>query len=269
MKTLPIVGFALLALLSTTQPAHAHKRWLLPSHTVVSQSQWITVDTSSSNDIFYVDKPFPLTHLAVIGPDGQVAATDNLLEGHRRSVFDVHLAIPGSYRITLMRPMFVAVYELDGERHHQRGNDPRTLLADVPKGAKNTRVAEVISHLETFATVGAPNTTALKPSGKGLELAPVTHPNDLYAGETARFRFLVDGKAAAGIKVTVMPAGTRYRDQQQEWSLTGDDNGEISLEWPHAGRYYLEAEFSDDHPSHPQADIRRLQYLSTFEVLPL
>jgi hypothetical protein len=269
MKTLPIAGLALLALLSTAQPAHAHKRWLLPSHTVVSQSQWITVDTSVSNDIFFVDKPFPLAGLTVIGPDGQAAETDNLLEGHRRSVFDVNLAMPGSYRITITRPLFMSVYELNGERQRQRGNDPKALLAKVPAGAENLRVAEIISHMETFATVGAPNNKALKPSGTGLELAPVTHPNDLYAGETARFRFLVDGKPAAGINVTVVPAGTRYRDQQQAWSLTSDDKGEIGLAWPHAGRYYLEAEYSDDQPSHPRADSRRLQYLSTFEVLPL
>ena len=131
------------------------------------------------------------------------------------------------------------------------------------------RLAEVTSHLETFATVGAPSDTALKPTNKGLELVPATHPNDLYAGETARFRFLMEGKPAAGIEVSVMPEGTRYRDQQQEWTVKGDDNGEISLTWPRAGRYYLEATYSDELAAHPDVDNRRIQYMGTFEVLPL
>ncbi|WP_101674934.1 DUF4198 domain-containing protein [Alloalcanivorax mobilis] len=263
------IAAALLALLVLTPAAQAHKRWLLPSHTVVSEAQWITVDTSSSNDIFFVDKPFPLQGLSVTGPDGKPAATDNLLQGHRRSVFDVNLAAPGTYRITLMRPLTVAIYELNGERQHQRGQDPQSLRNALPKGASKMRLAEVTSHLETFATVGAPSDTALKPTNKGLELVPATHPNDLYAGETARFRFLMEGKPAAGIEVSVMPEGTRYRDQQQEWTVKGDDNGEISLTWPRAGRYYLEATYSDELAAHPDVDNRRIQYMGTFEVLPL
>lgn len=269
MKTLPIAGAAFLALLTLSLPAQAHKRWLLPSHTVVSSAQWISVDASVSNDIFFIDRPFPLEGLAVTGPDGKPAETDNLLQGHRRSVFDVNLAQPGSYRITLLRPLYMSFYELDGERHVERGADPAALAKAVPKGASKARLTEVISHLETFATVGEPTQTALKPTGKGLELVPVTHPNDLYTGETARFRFLVDGKAAAGIEVNLVPADTRYRDEQREWTVTGDDNGEISLDWPQAGRYYLEAQVSDTKSASRKADGRRLQYLGTFEVLPL
>ena len=36
-----------------------------------------------------------------------------------------------------------------------------------------------------------------------------------------------------------------------------------------AGRYHLEAAYSDDRAAHPKADGRRLQYMGTFEVLPL
>ncbi|MFP1678462.1 DUF4198 domain-containing protein [Alloalcanivorax sp. C16-2] len=269
MKALPFAGAALAALLVLSPAAQAHKRWLLPSHTVVSDTQWITVDTSASNDIFYVDMPFPLAGLQVTGPDGKEAEVDNRLEGHRRSVFDVNLNQQGSYRVTLFRPLYVSLYQLDGERHHQRGQSPEALLKEVPEGATEVRISEVISRLETFATVGAPSDKALAPTGKGLELQALTHPNDLYQGETARFRFLVDGEPVSGLEVEVMPAGTRYRDSQNAWTVTSDENGEVSLEWPQAGRYYLEANHADDRAEHDKADGRRLQYMATFEVLPL
>ena len=67
----------------------------------------------------------------------------------------------------------------------------------------------------------------------------------------------------------LVPAGTRYRNSQDHRTLTSDAKGEITIDWPDAGRYYLEAGFADDRAEHPKAQQRRLQYLATFEVLPL
>jgi len=92
---------SLLSLLAMALPAQAHKLWLLPSHTSVSEPQWVTVDASISNDIFAVERAYPLDYLQVTGPDGQAATVENLLKGHRRSVFDVNLDKPGSYRIAV------------------------------------------------------------------------------------------------------------------------------------------------------------------------
>ena len=124
MKITPFAGTALAALLTLSPAAQAHKLWLLPSHTVVSEAQWITVDASVSNDIFDVDRPFPLEGLSVTGPDGKEAPVDHRFEGHRRSSFDAELSEEGSYRITLFRPMYLAFYQLDGERHRRRGDAP-------------------------------------------------------------------------------------------------------------------------------------------------
>src|SRR5690606_15813567 len=110
--------------------------------------------------------------------------------------------------------------------------------------------------------------TALKPANVGLELIPVTHPNDLYAGETSRFRFLLDGQPAANLAVVVQPGGTRYRNEQQEQQLKTDANGELSVAWPAAGMYWLEATLQDQKTSVKQAKQRRLSYVATFEVLP-
>ncbi len=263
-------GLALAGALLLSPAAQAHKRWLLPSHTVVSEPQWVTVDASVSNDIFDVDRPYPLNALEAVGPDGEPATVENRLEGHRRSVFDLHLTQPGSYRLTLPGQSYFLSWQQDGETQRRRGWDGAdALLAEVPDDAEQVALSETHSRLETFITVGAPNTKALKASGQGLELEPLTHPNDLYQGESARLRFLVDGEPAEGVEVELVPAGTRYRDSQDHWTLTSNDKGEITVDWPGPGRYYLEAGFADDRAEHPKAQQRRLQYLATFEVLPL
>ena len=65
-----------------------------------------------------------------------------------------------------------------------------------------------LGRVETFVTLGAPTTTALAPTGQGIELVPVTHPNDLVAGEAATFKLIRDGQPAADMEVTVARGGT-------------------------------------------------------------
>src|SRR3546814_16527038 len=93
------------------------------------------------------------------------------------------------------------------------------LAESIPAGGTNVRTAESNNRNEIFVTVGEPTTTLFQPTGKRIELVPVTHPNDLIAGETATFQFLLDGKPAAGLPVTVIPGGIRYRDQLAQMDL--------------------------------------------------
>jgi uncharacterized GH25 family protein len=99
-------------------------------------------------------------------------------------------------------------------------------------------------------------------------LIPVTHPNDLFAGEASKFRFLLDGKPAANLNVVLQPGGTRYRNEQQEQQLKTDANGELSVTWPNPGMYWLESVLQDQKTSVKQAKQRRVSYVATFEVLP-
>jgi uncharacterized GH25 family protein len=93
--------------------------------------------------------------------------------------------------------------------------------------------------VETFVTSGKPTIEALKSTGRGIELVPVTHPNDLVEGDTATFRFIDNGKPAAGYAAIVILGGLRYRDELGELRLTTDDKGEIKVKWPAAGMYWL------------------------------
>ena len=87
---------------------------------------------------------------------------------------------------------------------------------DVPAKAEGLKVSQTSNRMEVFVTSGAPSTEVLAPTGQGLELKPVTHPNDLFAGEAADFVFLLDGKPAADVEISVIPGGNRYRDELGE-----------------------------------------------------
>ena len=262
-------ALALSLLMLLPLSALAHKAWLLPSQTVISGANpVITVDGAVSNDLFYFNHvPLRLDNLAITAPDGSKVAPINTATGKYRSVFDLELKQQGTYRIATVNSGLNASWSENGQPKRWRGN-AQAFASEVPKDAKDLKVSQALGRVETFVTNGAPNDTALQASGEGIELAPITHPNDLFAGEEAKFKLLIDGKPAAGLEIEIVRGGTRYRNAQDEIKLTSDANGEFAVTWPEAGMYWLETGSEDARTSVPQAKQRRLSYVATFEVLP-
>ena len=267
MKRTLTLSLALAALLPLS--AMAHKAWLMPSETVLAGADsWVTVDAAVSNDLFYFNhNPLPLERLAITAPDGSKVEAQNGAAGKYRSVFDVELKQAGTYRIAMVNAGLSASWEEDGKPKRWRGTVEK-FAAEVPQDAKDLKVSQSVGRVETFVTNGAPNHTALKPTGEGIELVPVTHPNDLFAGEEAKFKLQIDGKPAAGLELEIVRGGTRYRNAQDEIKVKTDADGAFSVTWPEAGMYWLETTTEDDKTSLPQAKQRRLSYVATLEVLP-
>jgi uncharacterized GH25 family protein len=288
--------------------AEAHKPFMIPSETVLSRTGWITVDGAVGNDLFYFNHaPLRLDNLKVIGPDGQPVTPENVNTGKFRSTFELNLATPGTYKLALTNSGLSGQYETaSGEKKRFRAGGGRggagsasgaggssggagaggsggagsagpggagpgpggNFTSEIPPDAKNIQITQQQSRNETFVTAGKPNDTALQPTGVGLELIPVTHPNDLFAGEPISFKFVLDGKPAANLEVEVVPGGTRYRNKQAEAKFTTDKSGAFTMTWNDAGMYWLEASVEDDKPSDKKANKRRASYVATFEVLP-
>ena len=235
-----VLTLAAAAVLALPAAVHAHRSWLLPSGTIYSgQLPWVSVDAAVSNDIFYYEhNAAGLDNLVVIGPDGQPVQAENQAKGRYRSVFDVKLEKPGTYRIALVNEGMTASFKVGTETKRLRGT-AESLARDIPANAEDLRVSQSQGRVETFVTSGKPTIDALKPTGRGIELVPVTHPNDLVEGDTATFRFLDNGKPAAGYAATVILAGLRYRSELGEIRSTTDDKGELKVKWPAAGMYWV------------------------------
>lgn len=235
-----MLGLSLLSVLPLT--AHAHRQWLLPSATVLSGNEpWLTVDAAVSNDLFYFEhQPMRLDGIKAYAPDGSEVKIENASTGRYRSTFDVKLTQKGTYKVSRASDSINASYLVNGELKRFRGTSD-AFNKEVPRDAQDLQVARTHSRLELFVTVGSPSDKVLQPTGAGLELVPITHPNDLFAGESAQFRFILDGKPQAGVEVTLVPGGIRYRDQLGEIKTTTDMDGKFSVTWPAAGMYWLNA----------------------------
>lgn len=265
-KTLALVTFAAAAL-AAPLAAQAHRAWLAPAYTNMSgDDAWVSFDGGMSNGVFIPDHAaMRLDNLTITGPDGAAAQAENVMQGRYRSTFDLHLTKSGTYRVANVSSGFFATYVLNGERKRWRGTQAE-FAAAIPAGATEVTPSINNSRIETFVTLGAPNETALAPTGQGLELIPVTHPTDLVAGEPATFKLAMNGAPAADLEVTVARGGLRYRDNPEETTTRTGADGAFTVTWPEAGMYWLNASVRGEAQGETPAS--NASYVGVVEVLP-
>ncbi len=268
-----ITRTALALLLALPLVAEAHRGWILPTTTVLSGDEPVaSFDAAISNDLFIADhNAMRLDALKIVAPDGTESAPVNVLTLKYRSVFDLPLTQKGTWKLYTASSGLNARWEENGQRRMwpARGTQPtpEAFEKEVPKKADKLEISQSSRRFETFVTAGKPTTSVFKPTNTGLELVPVTHPNDLFTGEAATFQFLIDGKPAVGARIEVTPGERRYRNSEDSVDYTTDKDGKVSIKWPAAGQYFLEAEYEDAKAPKP-ATKRVGRYAAVFEVLP-
>ena len=255
------------ALLAPT--VQSHPVWMLPSEFNLSTEEafWITVDATAAHGVFSFDKPIGLDNVSIYGPEGDRSRIGPYFKGQRRSVFDLQLEAPGTYKVEMRaQPRYMTTYVI-GERNTSRRAFGSKLEVELPEGAREVRTTQVQTITGFYVTHRTPSTKVLETTGEGFELHALTHPSDVAQGEEARFKFTYDGKPAAGMKVELVPHGTAWRDSRQQMDLESDAEGVVRFTPQVTGPHLLTASLRMDIDS-PLADAAGVNYLLTFEVLP-
>ena len=91
-----------------------------------------------------------------------------------------------------------------------------------------------------------------------------TAPTDLVADEPASLKLLMDGKPAADVEVTVVPADQRFQSELPEQKIKTGADGVFKVTWPRAGYYWINAT-ANAAGTIPNAT-RRASYTATLEV---
>ena len=262
-----IAILAALATLALPMSAQAHRAWLAPTSTVLSGTDaWVGFDAGMSNGVFIADHAaMNLAGLVITAPDGSTLAPENMMRGRYRSTFDAHLTQTGTYRVANVMGGVVVSYKQGGEQKRWRGAEA-DMATNIPADATEVVATRSDSRIETFVTLGAPSTAALAATGQGMELVPVSHPNDLVAGEAATFKLVRDGRPAANLEVTIARGGTRYRDNPEEITVTTAADGAFTVTWPEPGMYWMNASVRGAASGDQLA--YNAQYNGVVEVLP-
>lgn len=265
-----IVGLALATLAGSAQ---AHRPWLYPHQTMIeSKDAWVTVDGAISEGLFDVDHmPLKLDGLVITAPDGSTLPTPTPLAGKQRSSIDLKLPKDGTYRLAIVNRNVMGSYkDASGELKRFRTTE-ENLAREVPATAPELKLMRMNQRIETFVSVNKLTDGALKPGGSGLEFVPLTNPTDLRAGESAKWRFQLDGKALPNFPFSLIPGGVKHRGVLGEIRLKTDANGVAAVTLPAAGMYYLNAGFpvSSEKAGPPTgSNERRYSYAATLEILP-
>lgn len=94
-----IKSAALLLAAGFCLPAQAHKSWLPPSSTVLSDAGSLTVEAAVSNDLFYFEhNPLRLDTLRITALESSAVQPENAWTVTFRSSFGLPLAQSGTYR---------------------------------------------------------------------------------------------------------------------------------------------------------------------------
>ncbi len=263
----PLAILAALATLALPMSAQAHRAWLAPTATVLSGTEaWVGFDAGMSNGVFIADHAaMNLAGLTITAPDGSTLAPENMHRARYRATFDAHLTQPGTYRVANVMGGVIVSYKQGGEQKRWRGAEA-DMAANIPADATEVVATRSNSRTETFVTLGEPTTTTLAPTGKGIELVPVTHPNDVVAGEPATFKLVRDGQPAADLDVTIARGGTRYRDNPEEITVKTGPDGAFTVTWPEPGMYCMNASVRTAANGDQMASTA--QYNGVVEVLP-
>ncbi|THC44679.1 DUF4198 domain-containing protein [Massilia sp. Mn16-1_5] len=266
-------GVLALILAATAGAASAHRPWMLPTSTIVEGKGWVTIDGAVSEGLFDVDHmPLRMEGVTVTAPDGSTAPAPAAVMGKMRSSIDLPLPQDGTYRIALVSNNVMGSYKVGNEIKRFRGSEA-DFAKQVPAGATEVRKTLTHQRIETFVSANKTSEGALKPTNVGLEMVPLTHPNDLRANETMRVRFLLDGKPLPNLPFSLVPGGVRYRGVANEIRLSTDAKGEASFKVPAANMYWMNAAYPPNPgkgpgPDNGPAETKRYAYTATLEALP-
>lgn len=277
-----ILSFFILSLF--THLSHAHGRYILPSHTLLSgkEPQYVTLSASISNDVFHPDKPlgnnaggkvnsfleriFRQIETTIVMPDGSKSNDIQWRAYARQSLTDIKLEESGTYKIFFRQPTtpLTTFKKPDGEESRILGNS-----MPLPEGATDIVHHTISSQVETYISHNAPNQNALRSTGKGLELIPYTHPNDLFVKEDTNFQLVLDGNPVPeGTSVNFTKEGTRHRNQRETTKIKTDSKGHFQVNFVQPGFYLLDVEITAPGKPEEKVSFHHHSLYVTLEVYP-
>ena len=260
---------ALVVVVAATQASAGHMPYLEPK-TFGPRRDVVTVEAAMAEEATLFLPDFTIRgsgDYAVTDPSGATKKIEGVTTLKELAIFEASTPTEGTYRITSGERAGRSgkLAKIDGIWRNVRpaGGPPRppeggAPPAKPPEGAappSNGPIAEeqipagaevmttqAYLKADVYVSRGAPTATALKPTGQGLEIVPVTHPNEAFAGEAFKFRLLVDGQPLANAPFTVSKAREGYEPQRFTTGGAAGADGAASITLAKPGVYVIQVQ---------------------------
>ena len=289
---------ALLSALPVVGSAHTISPFILPEVFDTSASQNVSFQSSLTLEKFFVPSINFKTNYLLTDPKGQQIKINPAAELKRFNVAEFDLPSEGTYRIRTdnalgnsskyalidgrwlrIRPVRQQNTNMQAPKPEQPKADaekkpvtppqpPRSVSADqVPANAQTLEVKNNII-AESFVTKGKPSPVPAI-TNKGFEVKFLTHPNELFVGESLKAQILLNGKAVPNLEVDVFKGASSYETsaQREQPHVKTNAKGEVEVKFEKPGIYLITTSYPEANPDNskkPESEI--LTYGLTVEV---
>ena len=226
---------------------HEQQQRILPNFFYTNdESPWLGIEHTSGNQRFSGHGPGTL--LWIIHPKGWLGRPSSIFVGQTRTIGEIQLRDPGTYRIKTDHPVQYATEIKVAGKKRWVGKSK-----DQLPGKKILQSAHRWSQTTTFVTVKEYTKGALEATGAFLEIVPVTHPNKIFVGKPFAVRVLSGGQSVPDQKVKVYSETDSGHDATLAAATNAD--GECELTFPSPGRYLLTANLRQDAKDSSRANV--------------
>ena len=229
-------------------PVLGHQQWILPNFFYTDHEfSWLSLDHTWSDQRFVSERGSG-TLLSIIHPEGWHIGTSSTYISQTRTVAEVELREPGTYRIETNRPAeYLTQIEANGKKEWV--TKPKNQLP----GVKIIQSEHKWFHTTTFVTVQEYTQSVLEATGVPLEIVPLTHPNRIFVGKPFVFHVLSNGQPVPNQKVEIYSEEDSGHDAVLI-TITNADGG-CELIFPSPGRYLLTAKLRQEAKDASRANI--------------
>ena len=289
---------ALLSSLPVLSHAHTVSPFILPDVFDIKGSN-VSLQSGMTVEKFFTPTGNFKTSYILTQPNGQQLPFEAAASLKRFNVAEIETAAEGTYRIQTkdavgnsgkyalvdgrwlrVRPMRAPMQQAPKAPEAPKAEaakapaaanaqPPRMIAADqVPANAETLEVKNVFI-AETYISKGKPSAIPA-PSNKGFELKLLTHPNELYSGESLKAQVLYNGKAVPNLDLEVFKGSSSLSTEKTKELAPVKSNakGEIEIKFENAGIYLVTAAYPEPNPDNskkPQAE--SFTYGLTVEVI--
>jgi hypothetical protein len=266
-----LCGLAVVSLFASVS-AEARTSYILPYNFAPTEA-YVTAEAATSENVFTPEGALKIDSFQIIDDKGAATPAKGT-QFKEVTLFESPLPHDGTFRLTTgnveMRSM--QMVEVDGKWRPLRGpggpgapGGQMPAQPAIPADAKTVTV-KGMSRADSYISLKKPSDTLPPLEGKGLEIAPVTHPSRLFAGGTFDFTVVFDGKPLPAADFKIERGGDQYRDASYVYTGATGTDGKAQVTFDTPGVYVIE--LNRKWQDGDQADPRNWSYSLTLEVAP-
>jgi hypothetical protein len=243
-------------------PCAAHQKWLWPNFFVAEKGPvWLSFDVTWSDRPFTAESGVGAQPLSIVDPSGRRQTASSVFVGKTKSVVEMELTAPGTYRLEAIDPLtYWTQVEDNGQTKWLKKPKNEVTAASIKRSDLYWTKAAA------YVTLGEPTPVPPDDDSEPLDLRLEPHPNRVTAGQALKLEVSSFGKPLPRAEVKVYAPGT-VGHEPSSVIICGDD-GSGTFTPDEAGRFLLACQLEREVTDDPKADIHSFNFYLTLEVQP-